>query len=144
MKDTDLINKLRSLSKKSSFSIEKAEAKGVSRRMLAYYTTKGLLQRVRPGIYCFVNQELHVDFQWEDLIKSIDQIPNGIICLITALSLYDLTDESSREFWIAIPNKQQIIPPDKVKIVRMRNITLGSTSLGTMGDVTQIAKSPKI
>ena len=127
MKHANLTKKLESLAKRPSFTIEEAEQKGVSRRMLSYYVGKGILQRLSAGIYCLADQELQADFQWEDLIRLIYKIPSATVCLITALSLYDLTDEISREFWIAIPHEQKMRTPDKVRLIRMRDIKSGRT-----------------
>ena len=64
---------------------------------------------------------------FEDLFQSALAISNGVICLISALSYYDLTDEIPREHWIAIPNSQKVKKMPNVRFVRMRNVTLGET-----------------
>lgn len=102
---------------------------GVSRRMLNHYVKSGDLQRIGAGIYSSAHEFLEVDFQWEDLVRTLYQIPSGIVCMITALRLWDLTDEHSREFWIAIPNTQKPPRLKHVRAVRMRNLELGKTTL---------------
>jgi len=56
-------------------------------------------------------------------------IPNGVICLISALCYYGLTDEIMREFWIAVPHSTTSPIRENAHIVRMRNITLGQTTI---------------
>lgn len=87
------------------------------------------LERLAPGIYCFPNHRIETDFRWEDMIRILVQIPDGIVCLITALSIYELTDEISRKFWIAIPNNQRAPKIKRTRFIRMRNTKLGLTTL---------------
>jgi len=56
-------------------------------------------------------------------------IANGVVCLISALSYYQLTDEIPRQHWIAIPHKAGAIRRHGVRVVRMRNIRLGRKPL---------------
>ena len=65
------------------------------------------------------------DFEWEDLVLTALSIPNGVICLISALCYYGLTDEIMREFWIAVPHSTTAPKRDNAHIIRMRNISLG-------------------
>ena len=74
-------------------------------------------------------KELGVDFKYEDLILSAKSIPAGIVCLVSALSVYDLTDEIPREHWIAIPHQDKAPKRSGVKVVRMRNINIGQTEM---------------
>jgi predicted transcriptional regulator of viral defense system len=118
MRPKKLLEQLRPLLTKPSFNNEEAETLGVSRRMLNHYVKSG---------------DLEVDFQWEDLVRTLFQIPTGVVCMITALRLWELTDEHSREFWVAIPNSQKPPRLKHVRAVRMRNLDLGRTVL-KMGD----------
>lgn len=71
---------------------------------------------------------MSVPFEWEDLAAAVQSIPKGIVCLISALSLYELTDENPRQFWIAIPHETLAPRRPHVKIVRMRNTKIGSST----------------
>jgi predicted transcriptional regulator of viral defense system len=117
------------------FSSKDAKQLGVSSSLLCYYVKKGLLERVDRGLYRKTGATLDVDFKWEDLIITSKGIPNGVICLISALAIYDLTDEIPRSHWIAIPHKNKAPKRIGVRIVRMRNIELGKTKL-IMGETT--------
>lgn len=68
-------------------------------------------------------------FEWEDLAITALSIPNGVICLISALGYYGLTDEIMREFWIAIPHATTSPSRENARIVRMRNISFGQTTI---------------
>ena len=129
MKRKRIIEQLKPLLQKPSFTIAEAEELGVSRRMLGHYVKTGDLLRLSAGVFCSSNERLAVDFQWEDLVRTLSQIPDGIVCLTTALRLWDLTDEHSSEFWIAIPVTQWPPRIRHVRSVRMRNLNLGRTIL---------------
>jgi predicted transcriptional regulator of viral defense system len=128
MSEISILKKLDLFKKSPSFSIKDAERKGISRAMLAYYTRQGKLKRISKGIYRHPKSTLLVDIQWEDMVRILTQIPDGVVCLITALSIYNLTDEISREFWFAIPNSKRAPKIKRAKFIRMRNMTLGLTS----------------
>src|SRR5689334_10013257 len=83
------------------FTSAEAEKQGVPRQALAYLVKKGVLERVYPGAYRFSQYEPEVEFQWENLALIAASIPDGVICLISALCYYGLTDQVMREVWIA-------------------------------------------
>ena len=133
MRPKRLLEQLQPLLSRPSFNDEEAATLGVSRRMLNHYVKAGDLLRIGAGIYASANSNLEIDFQWEDLVRTLFQIPRGVVCMITALRLWELTDEHSREFWVAIPNSQKPPRLKHVRAVRMRNIDLGRTVI-KMGD----------
>ncbi len=133
MRPKKLLEQLHPLLSKPSFKDDEAELLGVSRRMLNHYVKSGDLLRIGAGIYASASNSLEVDFQWEDLVRTLFQIPTGVVCMITALRLWELTDEHSREFWVAIPNTQKPPRLKHVRAVRMRNLELGRTVF-KMGD----------
>ena len=123
-------NKLKSLLKKASFTTSDAVKKGVSSSQLNYYAKRGYIEKLSRGVYR--GRDSHrreVPFEWEDLIATAESIPNGRVCLISALAIYELTDEVSRQFWIAIPHKQHAPKRPKAKIIRMRDVRTGSTTI---------------
>jgi len=120
---------LRELLKKSLFTIKEAAMAGLSRRMIAYYCSRGVFQRVGRGVYRGSDFDSKAPVDLEDLALAAASIPNGVICLISALYYYDLTDQIMREYWIAIPNKNRTVKRPHVRIIRMRNISLGQTEV---------------
>ena len=86
----------------------------------------GIILILKP-IYRGVESSVDADFQWEDLIVIVKSIPQGIVCLISALALYELTDEMPREHWIAVPHSTTAPKRDHTRIVRMRDMETGKT-----------------
>lgn len=114
------------------FTVAEAANCGISRQLLAYYAKKGMLERIQPGIYRSAGYEPDVDFEWEGLAEAATTVPNGVICLISALCYYRLTDQVMRESWIAIPHQQRAQKRLHTRIIRMRNLNFGvkQTTLG--------------
>jgi len=129
MKTISQFNKLKPLLKKSLFKASEARELGVSSSLLSYYVQKGRIERVDRGIYRRVDAPLDVDFRYEDLVLIAKSISDGVVCLISALTLYDLTDEIDRAHWIAVSNDKRAPRRKGRRIIRMRNIELGKTEI---------------
>jgi predicted transcriptional regulator of viral defense system len=111
------------------FTAAEARAAGIPSRMLSHFCKKGIIERVTRGVYRGSQAKIKIDFQWEDLALVAMSIPRGVICLISALCYYGLTDQIMREFWIAIPHASKSPQRFKTRIIRMRNIELGQTEI---------------
>jgi predicted transcriptional regulator of viral defense system len=119
----------KALSRKVVFSSAEGREEGIPPRMLAYFCKKGQIEKVHRGMYKIKNLDFGSAFEWEDLAVTALSIPNGVICLVSALCYYGLTDEIMREFWIAIPHATTSPSRENARIVRMRNISFGQTTV---------------
>ncbi|MFH1727093.1 MAG: type IV toxin-antitoxin system AbiEi family antitoxin domain-containing protein [Pseudomonadota bacterium] len=128
MKTIKKINKLKKLMKKPSFKSSEVRKAGVNTALISYYIKTGLIERIDRGVYKNPNYSSD-NFAFEDLFQSALGIKNGVICLISALSYWELTDEMPRVHWIAIPNKAKAPVRKNVKIIRMRNFNLGISKI---------------
>lgn len=109
-----------------SFSTQEALNVGVSKRMLTYLSQKGSIARVGRGIYTLSDFNGGDDFQHMDLIHTAKGYKDSVICLLSALSYWELTDEIPRQYWLAIPNNQPTPKTDKkIKFYRPRNLKDG-------------------
>jgi predicted transcriptional regulator of viral defense system len=72
-------------------------------------------------------------FRWDDLTQAVYSVPGGIVCLISALAIYDLTEEIPRQHWIAIRYGTSAASSRQTKIVRFRNLKLGKTEIELEG-----------
>ena len=138
MEESKYHSLFRDLSKKPVFSALDARKAGIPSRMLAYFCFKEVIVRIDRGIYKVKDWNLDVDFEWEDLVTTAMSISNGVICLISALCYYNLTDQIMREFWFAVPHASTAPKRSNARIVRMRNITLGQTVICIGGQELKI------
>ena len=89
--------KLKRLLKKPLFSSKEARKMGVYPSLINYYIKKGYIEKISRGFYKSSFSDLDADFQWEDLVTIVNSVPNGVVCLLSALALYELTDEIPRQ-----------------------------------------------
>lgn len=129
MKPKNALAKLKPLLRTPSFTSREARLRGVSSSTLAYYVKRNELTRIGHGIYRGVRAPAMDDFRWEDLIEAMQRVKEGVICLTSALSLYQLTEEMPSQHWIAIRNDTVHRAMPDTKVVRMRNLTLGRTTI---------------
>lgn len=135
MKPKNALDKLKPLLLAPSFTSKEARVRGVSSSTLAYYVKQNELTRIGHGVYRGANAPVAIDFRWEDLIEAMQRVKEGVICLTSALSLYHLTEEMPSQHWIAIRNETIHRGMPTTKVVRMRNLTLGKTTI-KIGNVT--------
>lgn len=129
MKPKASLDKLDSLLTLPRFTSCDARERGVSASALAHYVKTGDVLRMGRGIYRGKSALITEDFRWEDLLEAIQKTKNGVVCLVSALSLYGLTEEIPRQHWIAVDHGTRHRGGDLTKVVRMRNISLGKTSI---------------
>lgn len=121
--------KIAFFAKKAVFTAVEARKAGIPSRMLSHFCKQGIIERISRGVYMGTQANMDIEFQWEDLARVALSVPRGVICLISALCYYDLTDQIMREFWIAVPHASKSPQRPKTRIVRMRNIELGQTEI---------------
>lgn len=95
---------------------------GIPAAVLSYYVKTGQLKRIRHGVYQAANYQSPKAFRWADLVEAVHSINGGVICLISALAVYDLTEEIPRQHWIGIRHGTSVRSNRQMKIVRFRNL----------------------
>lgn len=129
------LSKLGAMLKKQSFTAKEARARGVHPSLLTYYAAHGYIEKLSRGVYRGLEpSRKEVPFEWEDLVAALQSIPRGVICLVSALSIYELTDEMPRQFWIAVPNATRAPRRPQTKIIRMRDVRTGVSRM-KLGEV---------
>jgi predicted transcriptional regulator of viral defense system len=113
------------LGQNGMFSAAAARDRGVHPSILAYYCRKGILERVSRGFYRFQDAVSSVPDEWNDVVLVAESIPQGVLCLVTALIYHELTDEFGREIWIAVPRESRPPKRPNTRVVRFSNMTLG-------------------
>jgi predicted transcriptional regulator of viral defense system len=134
MKKPKALETIHQLLTRPSFTAAEAKKLGVSSALLGYYVKTGQIQRLGRGIYQGIDYRSAPEtFRWEDLIDAVNSVPGGVICLISALAIYEITEEIPRQHWIAVSHGTSIDRGPKVKIVRLRNKSLGKTTIDLGG-----------
>lgn len=128
---------LKDLFARPVFYAEEAREAGIHPSRLSYYVKTNRIERIGHGVYRGAESSIEADFQWEDLIIIAKSIPQGVVCLVSALVLYELTDQMPREHWIAVPHSTTAPKRDHTRIVRMRNMETGKT-VYTIGQETVV------
>src|SRR5277367_6343520 len=88
------------LLEKPYFTSKEARDIGVHPAVLGHYVKAGRLKRIRRGVYQRVDYKNPSAFRWEDLVEAVYSVRGGVVCLISALAIYDLTEEIPRQHWI--------------------------------------------
>lgn len=78
-------------------STAKQRGRGAS---VARMVRAGQLRKLRPGLYRPASRET---WMHQDLLDACTAVPEGIICLVSALSYHGLTTTIPNEVWMAIP-----------------------------------------
>lgn len=138
MRPQAYLKSLTPLLNQPSFTSKEAKMLGVSASVLAHYVKAGKLKRIRRGVYQAISYQNLEAFRWEDLIESVRSITGGIICLTSALAVYDLTEEIPRQHWIGIRHGTSVRRNRHIKIVRFRDLELGKTEIELEGILVPI------
>jgi predicted transcriptional regulator of viral defense system len=119
------------------FTAKEAREVGVSASVLSYYVGIGKLKRLGRGVYQGMEYQ-NASFRWADLIEVVRSIKGGVICLISALAVYDLTEEIPRQHWIGIRHETSIRKNKRIRVMRFRNLELGKVEIELDGSRVSI------
>ena len=75
---------------------------GISRATLQRLVESGALRKVARGLYAIASYKPSERHQLAEVAL---RSPRGVLCLLTALRFHDLTTQSPRGVWMALPNK---------------------------------------
>ena len=98
---------------------------GIGREQLARLARRGLLQRLSRGLYALPSLELTEN---HSLAEAAKVVPNGVICLLSALRFHGMTTQNPFEVWMAVDHKawrpRRSSPP--LRIVHMSGAAGGA------------------
>lgn len=81
------------------------EARGFSRAQLGRKVAAGELVRVGRGLYALPDREIG---EHESIIHAALRVESGIVCLLSALRLHELTTQNPSEVWLAVPRNTRV------------------------------------
>lgn len=104
---------------------------GISFAQLQSLVTAGVVEKVSPGLYRRTSIKPN---ELETVAMVASAIPEGIICLLTALSIHDIGTQLPHEIWIAIDRRARkpVRLPAQVRLFRF------SDQMLTYGVVTRL------
>jgi len=76
------------------------ERHGISRSSLQRLVQRGEVERVGRGLYMLPGADVT---EHHSLVEACKRVPQGIVCLLSALRFHDLTTQNPFEVWLAIP-----------------------------------------
>jgi len=83
-------------------SSKEAYEQGVQRSVLKRMTESGELYRVGRGLYSSATGEVT---EFHSLVEAARAVPQGVVCLLSALRFHGLTTQAPFEVWLAIGPK---------------------------------------
>lgn len=75
---------------------------GIARTALQRLELQGRLARLGRGLYALAGAELG---ESATLAAASRRVPDGVVCLLSALRFHDMTTENPSEIWLAIDRK---------------------------------------
>jgi predicted transcriptional regulator of viral defense system len=98
-------------------------ARGLNRVQVRQAVQAGLLEQAGRGLYRPPGADIT---QHHTLAETAKRIPNGVICLLSALSYHGLTTQSPHEVWLALDHKAWSPRSENVglRVIRLSGPTL--------------------
>jgi len=95
----------------------------VPREYLRRLRDEGVLEQPARGLYVIANSK---PTEHQSLVEVCKRVPQGVICLVSALQFHELTTQLAHEVWIALPTKAWAPTFDspRLRIVRYSPATL--------------------
>ncbi len=98
---------------------------GIPRQYLRILEQAGKVQRVGRGLYMLANAEAT---EHHTIAQACKRVPQGVICLLTALRMHNLTTQLPHEIWMAIDRKswRPVVDDIPLRIVRFSGTALST------------------
>ena len=132
MPDSTKQKALRLIEKQGIVRARDLEVQGVSRTMLGRLVAEDLVVREARGLYVTAG---HEPSEGHSLAQVAKRVPEGVICLLTALRFHELTTQSPAEVWTAIADKAR---RPKLDYPRLRIARFSGEALTTSIETHQV------
>jgi predicted transcriptional regulator of viral defense system len=126
MRPTHTDRLLRLAAERQILRTRDARALGIPSNYLGRLVRKGLLKKVRRGIY---TSPKFSEAENATLVEAASQLPQGVVCLLSALRFHDFTTQSPRDVWMAIGQKSWA-PKNSSISIRLVRMSGQSLSFG--------------
>jgi len=109
---------------------------GIPRTYLSRLHKAGRLERIGRGLYVLPSADAT---EHRTLAEAAKRVPNGVICLLSALRFHELTTQAPFEVWIAIGEKAW---RPRGEHPRLRVVRFSETALNEGVDVQKLEGVP--
>ncbi|MEO6194406.1 MAG: type IV toxin-antitoxin system AbiEi family antitoxin domain-containing protein [Thermoanaerobaculia bacterium] len=101
------------------------ERRGVPRKELKRLSDQGILEKIGRGLYRLSSSEIT---EHQSLLEASKRVPQGVVCLLSALRFHGLTTQNPFAVWLAIDRKawQPRVDDPPLRIVRFSGEALTS------------------
>lgn len=98
---------------------------GIAREELRRLRDKGVLVQHARGLYMAADTPLT---EHHGLVQVACLVPDGVVCLLSALRFHDLTTQEPSEVWLALPSRghEPALDYPPLQTVRMNAATYGA------------------
>lgn len=107
-------------------------------RALAALLDQGRIVRVRRGVY----QVAEARDAGDSRVRVMQQYPQGVLCLLSALAFHELTTQSPAVVWLALPKsawrKPEDYPPLRIVHFSGESFTSGIETYNRPGGVVRV------
>jgi len=122
--------------KRGFLRAEDLQVEDLPRRYLPRLEKRRELERVARGVYALPDRETT---EHNDLAVAAKRVPEGVICLLSALRFHDLTTQAPFEVWMALQEGRW---DPKVDAVPLRTVHMSDDSFAAGVEEHRIWKIP--
>jgi predicted transcriptional regulator of viral defense system len=111
--------------KKKLFRISEATRAGLHPEAIRRLTSRGQLTRVGRGLYALSSLE---PTEHHTLAEVATRVPNGVVCLLTALRFHGMGTQNPRDVWLAVDRRAGVPRIDftPTRIIRMSTAAIST------------------
>jgi predicted transcriptional regulator of viral defense system len=118
--------------------------RGIHRRTLYGLRDEGTLIQVSRGLFQLADIEIPAQVSLAEVSK---RVPNGVVCLISALAFHELTTQTPHYVWLAVERKARKpkikYPPLRVFFFSGDMFSQGIKIINVMNQKVKIYNAPK-
>jgi predicted transcriptional regulator of viral defense system len=118
--------------------------RGIHRRTLYGLRDEGILIQVSRGLFQLADIEIPAQVSLAEVSK---RVPNGVVCLISALAFHELTTQTPHYVWLAVERKARKpkikYPPLRVFFFSGDMFSQGIKIINVMNQKVKIYNAPK-
>lgn len=111
--------------KKKIFRISDATRAGLHPEAIRRLTSRGQLTRLGRGLYALSSLE---PTEHHTLAEVATRVPNGVVCLLTALRFHRMGTQNPRDVWLAVDRRAGVPRIDftPTRIIRMSTVAIST------------------